>query len=158
MRSLGKLLRGIGFVTLAAFVLANAPAGGSAVAAERIQVKGELIDSWCYVSEIMGSSDSVLGSAHHQCAVWCAAGGIPVGLLAESGELYMVLKIGDDDTSNANPKIMEIQSDLVTVDGELLQRDGINYLLIDEVVANEGLVNLTHEDYGVVPAFGVPQQ
>ena len=116
------------------------------------------MDTWCYVSEIMGASEAVLGSAHHQCAVWCAAGGIPVGVLTETGEIYMILKIGDDDTSAANPKILDIQSDQVTVDGELYQRDGINYLLIDQIVSNEGLVNLSHEDYGVIPAFGVPKQ
>ena len=70
----------------------------------------------------------------------------------------MVLKLGDDDQSNANPQILEIQSNRVTVDGELYRRDGINYLLIDQIVSNEGIVNLSHEDYGVIPAFGVPKQ
>jgi hypothetical protein len=53
---------------------------------------------------------------------------------------------------------LEIQSNRVTVDGELYRRDGINYLLIDQIVSNEGIVNLSHEDYGVIPAFGVPEQ
>ncbi|MDX1400681.1 MAG: hypothetical protein R3245_02065 [Kiloniellales bacterium] len=145
------LMAGVAALTLSG-------AASAATSGERIQVKGEIIDTWCYLSEVMGSSEAVLGSAHHQCAVWCAAGGVPVGLLAESGELYMVLKVGDDDTSHANPKILEIQSDQVTVDGELFHRDGINYLLIDQVVANEGIVNRSHEDYGVIPAFGVPKQ
>ena len=133
-------------------------ASQAAVAGQRIQVTGEVIDTWCYISEIMGASEAVLGSAHHQCAVWCAAGGVPVGLLSESGEIFMVLKLGDDDTSNANPRILEIQSSQVTVDGDLHERDGIKYLLIDQIVANDGIVNRSHEDYGVVPAFGVPKQ
>ena len=143
--AVGILLPGIG-------------SAAAATSAERVQVTGEVMDTWCYTSEIMGGSDAVLGSAHHQCAVWCAAGGIPVGILSDDGQVYMVLKLGDDDTSNANPKILAIQSDRVTVDGELYKRDGINYLLIDQIVSNDGIVNKSHEDYGVIPAFGVPKQ
>jgi hypothetical protein len=130
----------------------------AAAAGQRVQLTGEIMDTWCYVSEIMGASEAVLGSAHHQCAVWCAAGGVPVGLLSEAGEIFMILKLGDEDTSNADPRILEIQSSRVTVDGDLYERDGIKYLLIDEVVANEGIVNRSHEDFGVIPAFGVPKQ
>ena len=53
---------------------------------ERITVTGEIIDTWCYYSGVMGGPDSVVGSAHHTCALWCSAGGIPVGLLGEDGE------------------------------------------------------------------------
>ena len=140
------------------FMLPGIGSAAAATSAERVQITGEVMDTWCYTSEIMGGSDAVLGSAHHQCAVWCAAGGIPVGILSDDGQVYMVLKLGDDDTSNANPKILEIQSDHVTVDGELYKRDGINYLLIDQIVSNDGIVNKSHEDYGVIPAFGVPKQ
>jgi hypothetical protein len=142
-------------VTLAFWALGATPA---AAAGQRVQLTGEIMDTWCYVSEIMGASEAVLGTAHHQCAVWCAAGGVPVGLLSEAGEIFMILKLGDQDTSNADPRILEIQSSRVTVDGDLYERDGIKYLLIDEVVANEGIVNRSHEDFGVIPAFGVPKQ
>ncbi|PPR23120.1 MAG: hypothetical protein CFH38_01060 [Alphaproteobacteria bacterium MarineAlpha10_Bin1] len=40
---------------------------------ERVTVTGEVIDPWCYLSEIMWAT----GSAHHQCAIWCARGGTP---------------------------------------------------------------------------------
>ncbi len=133
----------------AGWLLAGLSAPAAAAAAERVQVTGEVIDTWCYISEIMFAE----GSAHHQCAVWCAAGGIPVGVLGDDGQVYMVLKVGDDTTNVANPAILEIQSHRVTVDGNLYQRDGINYLLIDEIVSGEGIVNVNHEDYGIQP-FG----
>ncbi len=91
------------------------------------------------------------GTAHHRCALWCAAGGIPVGILADDGQVYMVLKMGDDSTSVANPAIMRIQTHRVTVDGDLYRRDGINYLLISRLVADQGIVNLTHDEYGIQP-------
>ena len=118
-------------------------------AMKRVQVTGEVIDSWCYLSEIMYA----LGTAHHQCALWCAAGGIPVGILGEDGQVYVVLKLGDDSASVANPVIMEIQTHKITVDANLIERDGINYLLVDEIVDDAGVVNETHEEYGIQP-FG----
>ena len=125
-----------------------------AATGERVRITGEIVDTWCYISEIMGGGEAITGSAHHQCAIWCAAGGIPVGLLAETGELYMVLKLGDDDRSNANPRILEIQSNKVVVEGDVIERDGIRYILIDDIVENAGIVNRSHDDYGVIPEFG----
>jgi hypothetical protein len=133
----------------AGLLLAGLSAPAVAATPQRVQVSGEIIDTWCYITEIMFPE----GSAHHQCAVWCAAGGIPVGVLGDDGEVYMVLKIGDDTSNVANPAILEIQTHKVTVDGELHRRDGINYLLIDKIVSDEGIVNVNHEDYGIQP-FG----
>ena len=110
---------------------------------------GEVIDSWCYITEIMYPE----GTAHHQCALWCAAGGIPVGILGDDGEVYLVLKMGDDTTSVANPTVLDIQSHRVRVDGDLYLRDGMKYLLVDRIITDAGIVNQTHEEYGIQP-FG----
>ncbi len=125
---------------------------------ERIQVTGEFMDTWCYTSQVMGGSDFVLGSAHHVCAVWCAAGGVPVGLRTDDDKVYMILKFGDDDTSVANLGVLDLQSKKVTVDGTFHERDGINYLLIDKIIDDHGIVNLTHETVGVIPPFALPKQ
>ncbi len=121
----------------------------AAQAAQRVEITGEVIDSWCYLSEIMYPE----GTAHHQCAIWCAAGGIPVGILADDGRVYIVLKFEDDSTSVANPAVMAIQSHRIRIEGELYPRDGINYLVVDRVLGDEGVVKLTHDDYGIQP-FG----
>ena len=139
------------FVLLAAVGLAGLLAIPPAQAAtpKRVQITGEVIDTWCYVTEIMFA----LGTAHHQCAVWCAVGGIPVGVLGEDGKVYMVLKIEGDATSVANPKVVTIQTHQITVDGDLYERDGVNYLIVNQVADDNGIVNLTHEEYGIQP-FG----
>jgi hypothetical protein len=121
----------------------------SAAAAQRVTVTGEVIDSWCYITEIMYAE----GSAHHQCAVWCAAGGIPVGILGDDGQVYMVLAFEGDTANVANPTVLEIQSHRVNVEGDLYERDGLKYLLVNSVVSDEGIVKLTHDDYGIQP-FG----
>ena len=121
----------------------------SVAKAERVQVTGELVDTWCYVTEIMYAQ----GTAHHQCAVWCAAGGIPISIRDDAGKLFVVLRVEDDDTSVANPKMIKIQTHKVTVDGDFFERDGVNYILVSKVADDHGIVNLTHQEYGIQP-FG----
>jgi hypothetical protein len=93
------------------------------------------------------------GTAHHQCAVWCAIGGIPVSIHGDDGKTYMVLRIEEDDVTVANPRIVRIQTHKVTVDGDLVTRDGVNYLIVSKVADDKGVVNLTQDEYGVQP-FG----
>lgn len=130
-----------------------------ALAAEgtRIQVKGEIIDTWCYYSGVMGGPDAVQGSAHHTCALWCSAGGIPVGLLAEDGTVYMVLKIGEDAHSAGGDTALKLAAHTVEADGMHYQRDGIDYLIVSQVVSDLDIQNLSHEDYGTVPPFSFPE-
>ena len=123
---------------------------------ERIQVKGELIDTWCYFSGVMGGPDAVVGSAHHTCALWCSAGGIPVGLLGEDGKVYMVLKIQGDDSSAAGDTLLSLASHQIEADGIYYERDGLNYIVVEEVLADNGITYHNHEDYGPVPGFAVP--
>lgn len=123
---------------------------------KRVSVTGELIDTWCYFSGVMGGPEAVVGSAHHTCAMWCAAGGIPVGVLGEDGEVYMVLKLGEDDASAGGDTFLTMTNDTIAADGMLYQRDGLNYLVVAEVTSNEGIPNHTHEDFGVIPGFAIP--
>ena len=144
-----------------ALLLAAALFASPALAAsdgERVQVRGEIIDTWCYFSGVMGGTDAVTGSAHHTCALWCSAGGVPVGLLGEDGEVYMVLKIEDDDNTNGGDGLLTIASHEITAEGMHYVRDGVNYLVVQDVVADAGITNLNHEDYDVVPPFAISKR
>jgi hypothetical protein len=142
----------------AAAVFFGVPSSSSAAAeGERVTIKGEFIDTWCYFSGVMGGPDAVVGSAHHTCAMWCSAGGVPVGILGEDGQVYMVLKIEADDASNGGDTQLSMASDTVTADGMLYHRDGLNYIVVSKIVSNEGITRLTHVDYGVVPDFAIPE-
>ncbi len=131
-----------------AFLLALLPLAASA-AGQRVTIKGELVDTFCSVTGIMFAA----GTAHHQCAVWCAVGGIPVSIKDAQGNYYMVLKIEDDEANVTNPKLVTIMTHEVTVDGEMIERDGTKYLFVSKVADDKGVVNLTHEENGVTP-FG----
>lgn len=128
----------------------------TAQANQRVRVSGEIVDTWCYLSGVMGGPDAVIGSAHHTCAVWCAAGGIPVGLLGTDGTLYMVLKLEGAGTADGGERVLSLQSRSVTADGDLHQRDGMNYLIVDKVVTDAGIIVQNHGDFGVVPPNAVP--
>ena len=124
---------------------------------ERVTLKGELMDTWCYVSQVMGPPQVVVGTSHHVCAVWCAAGGIPVGLLDhESGEIYMILSVEGDGVGVANEKLLDIQSHEISVTGTVFELDGLNYLTIEEINEDHGIVNLTHEQFGIIPGEARP--
>ena len=129
-------------------LLAFAPQSANAAGA-RVSVKGELVDTFCSVTGIMFAQ----GTAHHQCAVWCAVGGVPVSIKDDAGNYYMVLKVEEDEQNVTNPRLVTIMTHQVTVDGELIERDGTKYLFVSQVADDKGIVNLTHEENGVTP-FG----
>ncbi len=140
--------------TVAGLALACAWTCGVAAAqtptqGQRVQVQGELVDTWCYVSGIMFAE----GTAHHQCAVWCAIGGIPVSIRDAKGNVYLLIRLEDDEANVANPRIATILSHDVSVDAELVERDGVKYLFVSRIADDKGIVNMTHAEYGVIP-FG----
>ena len=144
-------------IALVAAALSAAPALAE-TEPTKIRVEGELIDTWCYFSGVMGSPEAVIGTAHHTCALWCAAGGIPVGLRTAEGAVYMVLKLeeGDGVLSDMDT-LLELQTDMIVADGLHYRRDGIDYLVVDTVVDNSGITNLNHDEWGVTPGFAIPE-
>ncbi len=141
------------YALTAALMLAAAPAFSDG---EPVTIRGEVIDTWCYFSGVMGGPDAVQGTAHHTCAIWCSAGGIPVGLLGEDGTVYMILAINGDDQSASGQTQLELASYDITVEGNVFARDGLNYLVIDAVVENHGITNINHTDFGAIPGFAIP--
>ena len=137
----GLVAGGMGLAAVAA-----APA--SAAEPQRITVTGEVIDSWCYLSEIMWAT----GSAHHRCAVWCARGGVPVGILSEDDEeVYVVLMMENNPDVIGNKAIFRMQTNEVVVTGDLYERDSVKYLAVNEIVEDHGIVNYSHEDFDIQP-------
>jgi len=140
-----------------AAILATFALPGWAATGERITVTGEIIDTWCYYSGVMGGPDSVVGSAHHTCALWCSASGIPIGLLTEDGTVYTILKLGPQDNATGGETALRLASHTVTADGMYYERDGGKYIIVEKVVEDLGIVNLTHEEYDDVPTFAIPK-
>ena len=146
MRLIGLAAAGLVAGGMGLAAVAAAPA--SAAEPQRITVTGEVIDSWCYLSEIMWAT----GSAHHRCAVWCARGGVPVGILSEDEEeVYVLLMLEDNPDVIGNKAVFRMQTNEVVVTGDLYERDSVKYLAVSEIVEDHGIVNYSHEDFDVQP-------
>ena len=52
--------------------------------------------------------------------------------------------------------LLRVASHRLTAEGIAYERDGSHYLVVEKVVEDEGIVNLSHEDYGVTPPFAFP--
>ena len=143
------------FMIPAALALFAATSLPACAAGAKVSIEGEVIDTFCAVSEVMFA----YGTSHHQCAVWCFAGGIPVSIKDKDGNIYMVLRVEADETNVRPASLIKLQSHSVKVDGELIARNGVNYLLVSKIADDKGLINLTHDDLvdgqkrGIVP-FG----
>ena len=147
MQRSAKLISCAAAAMLAIYLAAPSPV--QAGQPQRVTVTGEVIDPWCYLSEIMWAS----GSAHHQCAIWCARGGVPVGILGDDEQVYIVLMVENDPDVIGNHGILRMQTNEIVVEGDLYVRDGIKYLAIDTIIDNHGIVNYSHEEFDIQP-FG----
>lgn len=77
--------------------------------------------------------------------------------MTEDGTVYMVLKIADDTQSARGDTLLKLASHTVEADGMAYERDGINYLVVANVISDLEITNLNHEDYGPVPGFAIPE-
>ena len=79
-----------------AALLACLPLGADAQ--EEITVQGEIVDMACYMAK--GSR----GPSHRVCAQKCAERGIPIGVLTDDGNLFLLLEDHSDEEPYENAK------------------------------------------------------
>jgi hypothetical protein len=105
-------------------VLATAwPATGSAQnAPDTVTVQGEIVDMACYMAK--GSR----GAAHKACAVMCAKRGVPIGVLTDNGELYLLL----DDHNNEDPyeAVKKLAGERAEVTGKKIGKQGVSGIVV----------------------------
>jgi hypothetical protein len=69
----------------------------------------------------------------------------------------MVLKIEGDDNSAGGDTQLRLASHTVSADGMLSERDGLNYLVVEDVVEDFDIQVFNAEGYGTVPPFAIPE-
>ena len=113
-------------VALLAMTLPTMPVFASE--AKIVTVKGEVIDTACYFAK------GAKGERHKKCAQMCVKGGIPAGLLAEDGTIYILNEDHSDERhAAAFEKIKERAAEVVTVKGALIEKSGVKMLFVHEV-------------------------
>lgn len=86
--------------------------------ADSFTAKGEVIDMVCYLDH------GAMGAKHADCAKTCITSGLPVGLKAEDGKVYLL--VGEHKPINSS--LAALAAKTVTVKGKLVTRDGISMI------------------------------
>jgi hypothetical protein len=128
---------------LAGWVLGRITANPSPVATEtRLAgtVTGEVIDIACYFAD--GSS----GPEHAACARACISSGLPVGLKAKDGTVYVLIGRQEPPSpepaakhESLNAQLAPLAAKIVTISGTIVRRDGVNVIEDAEVGTQEAL-------------------
>ena len=90
---------------------------------QEIVVKGEVLDLTCYVAYNMS------GPEHASCATDCIRSGLPVGIKAEDGKVYLLT--GKD--AHVNAELADYAAKIVTIRGKETAREGFAQIQVEEI-------------------------
>src|SRR6516225_12077377 len=133
----------LGLVLLAGWTLGRITTGSVASPSEtRLAafVTGEVIDLACYFDD--GGS----GPDHAACARMCIASGLPVGLKAKDGQIYVL--IGKQEPPSAQPaakheslnaQLAPYAAKIVTVSGTIVTKRGMHVIENAQLVGEQAL-------------------
>jgi len=106
------------------FVAMGLIGSGVVRAQDDITVNGEVIDMACYLSK------GLKGPQHKACAQLCAKKGVPIGILTDSGDVYLLI----DDHNNPDPyeALKKLAGDKAEVKGKKFSKGGVASILVVE--------------------------
>ena len=110
------------YIALAAFTTLALVGLTPAVAQEEVTVSGEIVDLACYLSK--GSK----GKRHKQCAQLCAKKGLPIGVLSDTGEVYLLIEDHDDPAPYEAAK--ELAGERAAISGKKFTKGGVQSILV----------------------------
>jgi hypothetical protein len=92
-------------------------------------VTGEVIDMACYFQ------DGASGPGHAECARMCIASGLPVGLKAKDGTIYVLIgkQVPPSPQPSAkheslNAQLASYAAKIVTISGTIVSKNGVNVI------------------------------
>jgi hypothetical protein len=90
-----------------------------------VTVQGEIVDLACYMAK--GSR----GASHKACAQLCAKRGVPIGVLTDAGELFLLL----DDHNNPDPydAAKKLAGEKAEVNGKEINKQGVASIVVGAV-------------------------
>ncbi len=92
---------------------------------DEVNLSGEVLDLSCFMAS------GAKGEGHKQCAASCINNGMPIGLLAADGKVYLLV----EDHKNKDPyqKLKEHAAEQVAVTGKYFERNGMPAIVIGKV-------------------------
>jgi len=97
------------------------------VQGKEIVVKGEVLDMTCYIAYNMS------GPEHAECAKDCIKQGLPVGIKATDGKVYLLVGTDWRRRESLNSQLAEYAAKTVTIRGKETMRDGFAQLQVEEI-------------------------
>lgn len=97
--------------------------GRPAAAQDAITLSGEIVDLSCYLSK--GSK----GKRHKACAELCAKKGLPIGVLSDSGDVYLLLE--DHDNPGGYDTAKSLAGERAEVTGKKFSSGGVQSILVN---------------------------
>ena len=85
-------------------------------------MKGEIVDLACYLSK--GSK----GKRHKTCAELCAKKGLPIGVLNENGDVYLLIEDHDDPAPYDAAK--GFAGEQAEISGKKFTKGGVQSILV----------------------------
>ena len=91
-------------------------------AQEDVAVQGEIIDMACYMAK------GAKGASHKACAVLCAKKGVPIGILTDAGEVYLLL----DDHNDPDPydDAKKLAGERASINGKKYNKQGVASIVV----------------------------
>ncbi|MFN8543272.1 MAG: hypothetical protein U0807_03590 [Candidatus Binatia bacterium] len=108
----------LGIVTATVLVI---PGAGQAMDT----LSGEVIDMACYLPH----PETGRGPSHRKCADTCAKKGIPIGILTDDGQVYLLLE--DHESPKAYAQLKDKAAEKVSVEGEKVTRGGVQGFVVE---------------------------
>ena len=97
------------------------------VQGKEIVVKGEVLDMTCYIAY------NISGPEHAGCARDCIKRGLPVGIKATDGKVYLLVGTNWRRRESLNSQLAEYAAKTVTIRGKETMRDGFAQLQVEEI-------------------------
>jgi hypothetical protein len=96
----------------------------SVAGAQEILVTGEVLDLTCYIASNLSGPD------HAECARVCIKNGMPVGIKARDGKVYLLT---GEPGHSINAELADYAAKIITIKGKETMRDGFAQLQIEEI-------------------------
>ncbi len=91
-------------------------------------ITGEVLDMSCYMT------GDAMGKGHQSCAQGCLDGGLPAGIMAEDGQVYLLVE--NHDLAEAYDEVIKHAAQNITITGNIYRKNGVQSITVEKVVAD----------------------
>ena len=90
-------------------------------------IKGRVIGLTCFLQH------NAQGEKHKNCARMCAENGLPLGLMSEDHQIYLIMGEGHEPPNETNKKLLKYVESKVMVKAKLIQNHGIKAIIVNKI-------------------------